>query len=269
MSFKVINPTQNKVPILVSVPHAGITIPEELKAKYKPAMISAIDDTDYYVDRLYEFVSSLGITMVVADISRWVIDLNRSAENAPLYNDGRVITSLCPTTNFNDDHIYIDQGPSEAEVNQRKSVYYYPYYDQIRLELTKLQREFKHVLFFDAHSIRQHVPGIRKEKFPDLILGDVDGTSADTKIISTAIDALSKAKLSLDHNHPFKGGNLTRTFGHPEKNIHGLQLEMAKNVYMNDLETSYHEARANHIQITLTILFENLIDTLNIMNRNE
>ena len=169
---------------------------------------------------------------------------------------------------IDDENIYLNQGPDDAEINQRKSLYYYPYYDQIRLELTKLQRTFKHVIFFDAHSIRQHVPGIRAEKFPDLILGDVDGQSADSAIIQTALDGLSKAKLNLDHNHPFKGGNLTRTFGKPDKNIHGLQLEMCKNVYMDDLETSYDETRAKHIQATLLSTFESLIDTLTKMNQS-
>ncbi|WP_422361618.1 N-formylglutamate amidohydrolase [Reichenbachiella sp.] len=267
MPFEIIDPNKNQVPILVSVPHCGTEIPDSIRDQYDPEMIAAIDDTDWFVDQLYDFVGDLGIKMIRAKYSRWVIDLNRNAESKPLYNDGRVITALCPTTNFNDRNIYLDDGPTQEEINKRISSYYYPYYDQIRLELTKLQKQFKHVLFFDAHSIRQHVPGIRAEKFPDLILGDADEQAADSKIIQTAMDVLSSTSYSFKHNHPFKGGNLTRTFGQPEKDIHALQLEMAKTVYMDDNETQYDDSRAEVVRKDLKHLFESLIQTLNQMNQ--
>ncbi|MEP2025956.1 MAG: N-formylglutamate amidohydrolase [Reichenbachiella sp.] len=267
MSFEIIEPKAIQVPILVSVPHCGTDIPDGIRDQYDPEMIKAIDDTDWFVDQLYDFVGDLGIKMVKAKYSRWVIDLNRNAESKPLYNDGRVITALCPTTDFNDKNIYLNEGPSQEEINRRISSYYYPYYDQIRLELTKLQKQFKHVLFFDAHSIRQYVPGIRAEKFPDLILGDADEKAAALQIIEAATKVLSNTSYSFNHNHPFKGGNLTRTFGQPQKNIHALQLEMAKTVYMDDGETKYDENRANLVRQNLGQLFETLIGTLNEMNR--
>lgn len=267
MCFEIINPQSDSVPILVSVPHCGTDIPSSIRDQYDPEMIAAIDDTDWFVDQLYDFVGELGIKMVKAKYTRWVIDLNRNAESKPLYNDGRVITALCPTTNFNDKSIYLNDGPTQEEINRRISSYYYPYYDQIRLELTKLQKQFKHVLFFDAHSIRQLVPGIRSEKFPDLILGDVDEKSADERVVKTAMNVLSNTSYSFSHNHPFKGGNLTRTFGQPQKNIHALQLEMAKTVYMDDSETLYHQERASLVRQDLKRLFESLIGTLNEMNQ--
>lgn len=267
MAFEIIDPNKNQVPILVSVPHCGTEIPESIRDQYDPEMIASIDDTDWFVDQLYDFVGDLGIKMIKAKYSRWVIDLNRNAESKPLYNDGRVITALCPTTNFNDKNIYLKEGPTQEEINRRISSYYYPYYDQIRLELTKLQKQFKHVLFFDAHSIRQHVPGIRAEKFPDLILGDVDTQSADKNIIESAVKVLSNTPYSFQHNLPFKGGNLTRTFGQPEKNIHALQLEMAKTAYMDNSEMTYDPSRANLIRQDLNQLFESLITTINHMNQ--
>lgn len=267
MPFELVDPVETQVPIIVSVPHCGTEIPDSIRSQYDPEMITSIDDTDWFVDQLYDFVPAMGIKMIKARYSRWVIDLNRTADSKPLYNDGRVITALCPTTNFNDKSIYLGEGPDQAEVNRRISSYYYPYYDQIRLELTKLQKKFKHVLFFDAHSIRQFVPGIREDKFPDLILGDADEKSADQSIIEACESVLKATNYSYSHNHPFKGGNLTRTFGQPAKNIHALQLEMAKLVYMDDSETRYDETRANKIRTDLKIMFTELINCLNEMNQ--
>ncbi len=267
MPFDVVKPRAGQVPLLLSVPHCGTGIPDSLRDQYDAKMIKHIDDTDWFVDRLYGFAGSLGIKTIRAKYSRWVIDLNRTADGEPLYNDGRVITSLCPTTDFNNLPIYLDGGPDQDEINQRINNYYTPYYDRIRSELAELKTQYKHVLFFDAHSIRQFVPGIRQEKFPDLILGDADEKTAGHQIIESAFSSLAGTDYSFSHNHPFKGGNLTRTFGEPGKNIHALQLEMSKLVYMNDDETRYDESRANKVRQDLWHLFESLIGTLNQMNR--
>ncbi|MEO9966327.1 MAG: N-formylglutamate amidohydrolase [Reichenbachiella sp.] len=267
MPFEIVEPKIQEVPILVSVPHCGTDIPSSIVNQYDSEMIAHIDDTDWFVDQLYDFVGNMGIKMIKARHSRWVIDLNRNANSEPLYSDGRVITALCPTTDFNNKSIYIKDGPSQEEINRRIGSYYYPYYDRIRLELTRLQKKFKHVLFFDAHSIRQYVPGIRKEKFPDLILGDADQKSADTKLIQATLEVLENTPYTCNHNHPFKGGNLTRTFGQPEKNIHALQLEMAKTVYMSDDELDYEVGRADKVRKDLKNMFSALTETLNDMNR--
>lgn len=267
MPFEIIDPKKLIVPIIVSVPHCGTQIPENIRDEYDAEMISSIDDTDFFVDQLYDFVGELGIKMIRAKYSRWVIDLNRNAESQPLYDDGRVITALCPTTDFNDKSIYKSEGPDQKEVDRRIEIYYKPYYKQIEAELTDLQKKFKHVLFFDAHSIRQFVPGIRDDKFPDLILGDVDEKSADASLINVATQNLSTSDFSFQHNQPFKGGNLTRTFGKPHMNIHALQLEMSKLVYMDDKEINYHPKRAEKIRSVLLKTFQQLIASLNKLNK--
>lgn len=266
MPFDIVNPEKSTVPILVSVPHCGTEIPKDIRDQYDPKMIERIDDTDFFVDQLYSFVSQLGIKMIRAKYSRWVIDLNRTADSQPLYNDGRVITALCPTTDFNGKKIYVNDGPDQTEISRRIDTYYRPYYAQIKGELEALQREHNHVLFFDAHSIRQFVPGIREEKFPDLILGDADEKSADSRLIDTAVKELSDSEFSFQHNHPFKGGNLTRSFGQPHNKVHALQLEMSKLVYMDDREINYHPERAEKIQSILLRTFQNLIETINNLN---
>ncbi|MCP4459443.1 MAG: N-formylglutamate deformylase [Cytophagales bacterium] len=254
-------------PILVSVPHCGIAIPPDIKHSYDPKKTEFIDDTDWYVDKLYDFVNELGITMINAKYSRWVIDLNRNKESKPLYEDGRVITSLTPASDFNGNSIYKEKGPSPDEIQRRVAKYYQPYYEKIDELLREKRAKFKHVLFFDAHSIRQYVPGIRAEPFPDLILGDVDGTSANPGLIEAASQILSQSDYSFQHNAPFKGGNLTRHFGKPDTGIHALQLEMSKILYMYDTETLYHEERADNVRTLLGQLFRSLIGTLAKLNK--
>jgi N-formylglutamate amidohydrolase len=265
MVYDIIDPNPNS-PILVSVPHCGTHIPKDIEDNYLPERITNIDDTDWYVDRLYGFVEGLGITMIKANISRWVIDLNRNPESKPLYDDGRVITALTPVTDFNGQPIYANNGPDNHEVKRRIETYFNPYYTKISNLLAEKRKHHAHVLFFDAHSIRRLVPGIRQEPFPDLILGDADQTSANAELIKTAESVLGNSRFTFQHNDPFKGGNLTRHFGKPSSGVHALQLEMSKVLYMDDSETVYDKKRAANVQAVLRPLFEQLLETLNTLN---
>lgn len=263
-AFNITHPTTSEIPILISVPHCGTVFPPELKEQYKPQLIQAPDDTDWFVDRLYDFAPARGITMITANYSRWVVDLNRDPQSKPLYADGRVITGLCPTTNFFGEPIYQDERKeiSLVEIKNRVPRYYEPYHQKIEKELDRLHQKFGKVLLWDCHSIRQFVPSIHAEKFPDLILGDADGASASSELIATAIDSLQNSGYSFSHNHPFKGGYITRHYGKPEVNRHALQLEMSKINYMDDHEINFNLAKAKEMQSTLKRVFRNLIGEL-------
>lgn len=262
--FFIIEPTVPKVPIILSSPHSGIEFPDELKNHFRPELMVQPDDTDWFIHELYNFVSELGITIIHAKYSRWVIDLNRDPQSKPLYNDGRIITELAPKTDFFGHEIYVDESfvPGGAEIERRLENYYKPYHRKIQEFLEERASEFGQVLLWDAHSIRRVVPTIRDEPFPDLILGDNDEKSAKKEVIEVALNELKKGKFGVNHNSPFKGGYITRSFGNPEKNIHALQLEMVKTNYMNDDELTFNETRADEIRKVLRPVFENLIQCL-------
>lgn len=262
--FKISIPNVPRVPILLSSPHSGIAFPDALKEEYKMEKISQPDDTDWFVDKLYDFAPSMGITTIAAVHSRWVVDLNRDPESKPLYSDGRIITALCPTTDFFGNTIYRDERKEVTQSEERRRVvqYYTPYHLKIQELLTDLKNEFGKVLLWDCHSIRQFVPTIRKEKFPDLILGDADGTSASPGLIETALKGLESSGYEVTHNFPFKGGYITRYFGKPSENQHALQLEMSKVKYMKDDELQYDSGRAGEVRRILKNTFERLIDAL-------
>jgi N-formylglutamate deformylase len=253
LPFKINPPTTSQVPILISVPHCGTRFPDELRADFNPLLTGAPDDTDWSVDQLYDFAPSLGITMITAVYSRWVIDLNRDPESKPLYTDGRIITGLCPTTTFLGEPLYNDKRTEidNVEIERRLKFYYWPYHRKIEALLAGIKSTFGKVLLWDCHSIRQVVPTIQKEKFPDLILGDADRTSAAQTLIDVAFENLRSGMYSLQHNHPFKGGYITRHFGNPSRNEHAIQLEMAKVNYMDDAELKYDKERATKMGLLL------------------
>ena len=264
--FSIIPANGELAPIIISIPHVGTAFPEEVIYFYEPAQLKSLDDTDWFLDQLYAFAPEMGITIIKANYSRWLIDLNRDPESKPLYDDGRIITGLTTTIDFVGNPIYKKGAePSESEINRRLEQYYWPYYKKIQEEIALRRSAFKNVLLWDAHSIREFVPTIRAEKFPEMILGDADESAAHTTLISSALSDLS-SDYQVNHNDPFKGGHITRYFGRPLKGVHALQLERNKVLYMDDQERNYDVLRANRMQKVLKITFQNLRDNLDRLN---
>ncbi|HTE32919.1 MAG TPA: N-formylglutamate amidohydrolase [Chryseolinea sp.] len=263
--FNVHSPIGRRIPILLSVPHCGVKIPDELAASIKDEMLETRDDADWFVDKLYDFAPSLGMTMITSNFHRWVIDLNRDPEDKPLYADGRIITGLCPVTDFLGELLYKDKRQSidADEIMERRRLYYDPYHQQLIALLSEIKDEFGKVILWECHSIRQYVRTIYRDKFPDLILGDAEGAAASPVLIEAAFSCLQSSHYSVSHNFPFSGGYITRTYGRPLENQHALQLEMTKINYMDDTEVRYDESRAEKmgrlLSDTLTSLAESLI----------
>lgn len=262
--FKVIKPKTAVVPIILSIPHAGTAFPTDIKNHYRKKMRKHLDDTDWFVDKLYGFAPLLGITVIKANLSRWVIDLNRDPESVPLYNDNRLLTTNTPITDFYGNPIYKspDLEPDEPEKKRRLQEYYWPYYKKITALLTERKQQFGHALLWDAHSIRHKVSTIQADPFPDMILGNNDNQTADAALIKTALTQLQLGEFGVNHNTPFKGGHITRYFGKPNDNIHGLQLEMNKILYMDDNEITYNVKRAEKVQKVLQNTLTSLIETM-------
>ncbi len=233
--FTLVPAKGNPVPVVLSVPHCGVAFPPEVAAQLKPSCVEDPEDTDWFVHQLYDFAPQLGVTMIRARYSRYVIDLNRNPDMKPLYQDGRKETALVPETNFNGELLYIDARPNRAEIGRRRELYYDPYHQKLQSIVADLKKEFRAVLVYDAHSIRRFIPTIRPEPFPDLILGDGSGTTADIRLRDAALKALAPHKaFQVSVNDPFQGGYLTRRFGQPKTGIHALQLEMSQDIYLDE-----------------------------------
>jgi N-formylglutamate amidohydrolase len=255
MSFPVYNfrPAEAALrPIIVSVPHAGTDVPAEVAQKLKPEILKQLPDTDWFVPELYAFCTRLGVPMIHARLSRYVVDLNRPMEGPALYTDQRRQTDAMPLTTFDGVELYdVANQPDAAERERRAQLYYQPYHAAVQQLLADAQKKFKHVLLFDAHSIRRSVPSLAKDPFADMIVGDRDGCSADSALSETLVRHLKNSSYQISHNQPFKGGQITRAFGKPSQRVHALQLEMSQDVYMNQERTRLDPEKSQEVQKVL------------------
>ncbi|SCK08569.1 N-formylglutamate deformylase [Variovorax sp. HW608] len=220
-------------PLIISVPHLGTEIPEDLRRLYTPAALELVD-TDWHLDRLYGFADELNATVLNATISRYVVDLNRPASGESLY-PGLITTSLCPTETFRGEAIYVDDKvPSGDEIERRVDAYWRPYHDALRTEISRLRGRHQKVLLWEAHSIASLLPRLFSGRLPDFNFGTADGHSCDEGVMSGAIAAIKKTGYSWVLNGRFKGGFITRRYGQPDAGVHAIQLELAQSTYMEE-----------------------------------
>lgn len=216
------------------------------------------------MDQLYDFANELGITVIQAIYSRYVIDLNRSPNSTPLYDDAeRFQTALVPTKTFALRDIYVDGLPTVAAINDRRQHYFWPYYQQIDTLLDELKNDFGQVLLLDAHSIKRQVASISEQAFPCMILGNRDHTTAHQDLIHCALRNLRvNEKYQVTDNTPFKGGHITQYFAKPAAGIHTLQLEMSQDIYMDEASIVYDAAKAQAVREILRGMFLKLATSL-------
>jgi len=219
-----------RTPLLVSMPHTGTHIPMGLKKRMTAAAL-ALPDTDWHLEKLYDFVEDLGASVLVATHSRYVVDLNRPPDNANLY-PGQDTTGVVPVDTFRKEPLYAGAAPSPEEIAGRIQEYWKPYHAKLAEELEGLREKFDYALLWDAHSILSEVPRFFAGRLADLHLGTADGKSCGAGVGEALLAKVSGYGAVL--NGRFKGGYITRRYGDPANGVHALQLELAEATYMSE-----------------------------------
>ena len=247
-------------PLLISIPHAGTFVPPDLALRMTETALR-LPDTDWHLQRLYDFVDALGASLIVATHSRYVIDLNRPRDDTNLY-PGQDTTGLCPVDTFHRQPVYrAGQAPDAGEMQRRIDNYWLPYHVALQSELDRLRAHHQIVALWDAHSIRSVVPRLFEGRLPDLNLGTAGGTSCDERVAQMLLQiAQSHPRYKGVLNGRFKGGYITRHYGRPAAGIHAIQLELAQLTYMQEeYPYSFDEGAAAELRPALTQMLRALL----------
>ncbi len=243
-------------PLLMSIPHLATELPGQVRSTMSAAGL-AVEDTDWELDRLYDFSAELGIGVLTPRYSRYLIDLNRPPDDQPLYAGARN-TELVPTTTFAEQPIYLPgREPDDAEIKRRLHSYWEPYHQTLQRELRALRERHGAALLFDCHSIRSRVPRFFEGRLPDFNLGTADDASCAPSLRQALARALSCETYTLATNGRFKGGYITRHYGQPDQGIHAFQLELSQATYTEtELPYRFDENKAAAVRPQLRHMLE-------------
>ncbi len=225
--------TRGSAPLLISVPHAGLDIPPEFGRGLVSSWL-ARRDADYWVDKLYDFASELGATVVRTSISRTVIDVNRDPSGVSLY-PGQTTTELCPTTTFDGDALYIAGAEPDPRARGKRTEHYFrPYHEALAAEIARLRTQHGTIVLYDCHAIRSRIPRLFEGELPHFNIGTNGGGSCAPALTAAVRAACDTAPFSSIVDGRFKGGYITRHYGRPGEAVHALQMELACRGYLRE-----------------------------------
>ncbi|RDJ22316.1 N-formylglutamate deformylase [Bosea caraganae] len=247
--------TKGSSPLILSMPHPGTGLPDEVRATLNPLGLAA-GDTDWHMRQLYAFAEPFQPSIVEAGLSRYVIDLNRDPSGLSLY-PGQATTELVPTTSFDGEPIWIT-APDEAEITRRREAYFQPYHDALAAEIARVKAAHGFCLLWDCHSIKSVIPRLFPGTLPTLNLGTNSGASCAPEVGQAAEAALGKSDFSHVANGRFKGGWITRHYGQPAEHVHAIQMEIALSAYLTEEAPpwSFDAPKAARLQAALSVIIE-------------
>jgi formiminoglutamase len=204
-----------KLPLLLSVPHAGLVVPPVVESSCILTPEQIVADGDEGAAAVYALEEHVEI-FVTSDIARAIVDLNRAEDDRRA--DGVVKTHTC----WNEP-VYASP-PSEETVERLLDRYHRPYHRRLS-EAASLRIS----LAIDCHTMAAVGPPIGPmagQERPALCLSDVDGTSCPQETFERLRGCLENAfALEVAVNHPFKGGFITRTHS---REMPWVQLELSR-----------------------------------------
>jgi N-formylglutamate deformylase len=246
--FTVIEPTTEETPLIVEIPHAGLFVDGPALARLAAPARSIGRDADLYVDELYANATSAGATLIVAHVSRYVCDLNRSeldidaesVEGAPSH--GRATRGIIWRLTSEGAKV-LDAPLPRAELERRLDTYYRPYHRAIAETLERKRKRFGFALLLAAHSmpsVGRAAHGDPQSVRADVVPGTRGRTSASAAFIDVVDAHARSGGLSLAHDNPYQGGYTTQHYGRPDTKVHVVQLELARRLYMDEPTLSKH-----------------------------
>ena len=184
--------------------------------------LATLPNSDWHLDKLYDFLPSLGVTVMQANYNRYVVDLNREAKE-PI--SGNFWSSPIPLQTAFGQPIYTTD-PELETLNRRIDEFYLPYHAQLRQLINEKLNEFEKVYLLDLHSFS----GLINDQ---VCLGNQNGKSCSEKFISHVEDSFISQRYQVVKNKVFNGGYITKYYSQIP-NVEVLQIEVRYQVYLDE-----------------------------------
>lgn len=205
------------LPVLISVPHAGLAVPPEVTELTILTDRDIIEDVDAGADEIYTPLQDQVAGFLKSTHARAFVDLNRSEDD--FRKDGVIKTHTCW-----DVPVYRQQ-PETETITALISNYYLPYH----LSLLQACKRDDIQLALDCHTMAVHGPPVGPDpgrERPFICLGNAGHTSCSrewTEALAVILEHTFGREVTV--NKPFSGGYITQHYSHLKP---WIQLEMSR-----------------------------------------
>jgi N-formylglutamate amidohydrolase len=245
----VLRPAQQTVPIIFASPHSGRTYPDDLLAAARLDALNLRRSEDSFVDELFAAGPEFGAPLLAATFPRAYCDANREpweldptmfADKLPAWvntTSARVGAGLGTIARVVASGEAIYRGKlAFADAERRVRTCWQPFHDALANLIADTHGQFGTCLLVDCHSMPTHGQLTRSgSRQTDFVLGDAHGTSCAPALAGLVEAILSELGYNVRRNDPYAGGYITRHYGRPREGVHALQIEIARELYMDEL----------------------------------
>jgi N-formylglutamate deformylase len=238
-------PQGQTAPLVLASPHSGQAYPADFVAAAQLDALTLRRSEDSFVDELFAAAPSLGAPLIAATFPRAFCDVNREAwELDPqMFEDtlpgwvntssARVVAGLGTIARVvaSGEPIY-RQKLRFAEAERRVRECWQPFHAGLQALIAETARAFGTCLLIDCHSMP--TGGATARPGADFIIGDAHGTACSPGVVRHLEARLTGMGYRVRRNEPYAGGYITRTYGRPLQGIHAVQIEIARNLYMDE-----------------------------------
>ena len=246
-AFEIRESAEQRVPFVFNSPHSGSYYPDRFLALTRLDRMAIRRSEDCYVDELFGAAPTLGAPLLAANFPRAYLDVNRE----PWELDPRMfVEPLPPFANIRSARvagglgtvpklvgegldIYPGRLPLAEAVGRIESVYK-PYHETLKRLVTRTHARFGYAVLIDCHSMPASIRIGENGMRPDFIVGDRFGASATRRLTDATISILSSMGYSVAHNKPYAGGFITEHYGRPAKDLHAIQIEINRGLYLDE-----------------------------------
>lgn len=262
--FNIYNSNNHKYSVVVSIPHSGTFIPNDIRSIMLPKVI--LSNVDWFLKELYSFLPDMGITLISSNISRYVIDLNR--DKTEDINGKDFWTKLVHTHNTFEKPLYPRPLRSD-EINERLKLYYEPYHAALKGLIEEKLLIFNKVLLLDLHSFCvDFIEGADE----DISLSNYENQSSTTKSIEALRDALTEQGYKVGIN-VIRGRYILKNYKKLFKEkINCIQMELrysqyiGKHNYGEEELSSWDTKQFADTQVKLQAAFTKLFNEMEEIN---
>jgi N-formylglutamate amidohydrolase len=255
--IEVLHPDSGALPLVISSPHSGRIYPPSLLGELRVPVERLRCLEDGAVDQLFGAAPDIGAPLLRARFARAYVDPNREAFEL----DAALFDGLPNHVNANSVRARAGLGtiPSRIggegiyrwrlsfeEAEQRIRIAYWPYHRALQGLIARTHAAFGAVLLLDCHSMPSLAPdgAAATEGAIDFALGDRFGRACSPLVVDRAEAILRRHGFRVARNRPYAGGYITTCYGRPETDVHALQIEVRRGLFMEEGARPPHLAMA-------------------------